>query len=64
MLHEFVRQPEQIPARVGVREGPDAETVGGVQLALQELAANVLDLLQLESKQEEEDSLLKTKKRS
>ena len=39
---------EQVHAAVQVCEGPDAEAVGGVELALQELAARVPDIRQLQ----------------
>ena len=39
---------EQVHAAVQVCEGPDAEAVGGVELALEELAARVPDIRQLQ----------------
>lgn len=48
MLGELVCNAEQFAAGVCVCEGPDAQTVGRVQLSLEELAAGLLDLGQLE----------------
>ena len=39
---------QQVQAAVKVREGSDAETVGGVELALQELTAGVSHVVELE----------------
>lgn len=39
---------EELRAGVQVGEGPDAQAVGGMQLRLQELAADLLDVHQLE----------------
>lgn len=47
VLGELVCNAEQLAAGVCVREGPDAQTVGGIQLSLEELAAGLLDLSQL-----------------
>lgn len=48
VLGELVRNAEQLAAGVRVCEGPDAQTVGGIQLSLEELTAGLLDLSQLE----------------
>ena len=48
MLGEGVRLLEEVATGVRVGEGPDAEAVRRVELPLQELAADVLDLLQLQ----------------
>lgn len=48
VLGELVCNAEQLAAGVCVCEGPDAQTVGRVQLSLEELAAGLLDLGQLE----------------
>jgi len=48
VLCELVCNPKQLPAGVRVSEGPDAQTVGWIQLPLEELAAGLLDLSQLE----------------
>ncbi len=48
MLGELVCNAEKLAAGVRVCEGPDAQTVGGIQLPLEELAAGLLDLSQLE----------------
>lgn len=48
MLGELVCDAEQLAAGVRVCEGPDAQTVGGVQLSLEELAAGLLYLGQLQ----------------
>lgn len=48
VLGELVRNAEQLAAGVCVCEGPDAETVRGVQLPLEELTAGLLDLSKLE----------------
>lgn len=39
---------EELRASVQVGEGPDAQTVGGMQLRLEELAADLLHVHQLE----------------
>lgn len=39
---------EELRAGVQVGEGPDAQTVGGMQLRLEELAADLLHVHQLE----------------
>lgn len=57
MLGELVCYAEQLAAGVCVREGPDAQTVGGVQLPLEELTAGLLDLSQLEQAGSREQSL-------
>lgn len=48
MLCEFVSNPQQLAARVSVSKSPDAQAIGRVQLSLEELAAGLLDLGQLE----------------
>lgn len=48
VLGELVGDAEQLAAGVRVCEGPDAQTVGGVQLSLEELAAGLLYLGQLQ----------------
>lgn len=48
VLGELVCNAQQLAAGVCVCEGPDAQTVGGIQLSLEELAAGLLDLSQLE----------------
>lgn len=48
VLGELVCNAEQLAAGVRVCKGPDAQTVGGIQLPLEELAAGLLDLSQLE----------------
>lgn len=57
VLGELVRDAEKLAAGVRVCEGPDAQTVGGVQLPLEELAAGLLDLSQLEQAGSGEESL-------
>lgn len=44
VLGELVCNAQQLAAGVCVCEGPDAQTVGGIQLPLEELAAGLLDL--------------------
>lgn len=48
VLCEFVSNPQQFTARVSVSKSPDAQAIGRVQLSLEELAAGLLDLSQLE----------------
>ncbi len=48
VLSEFVGNSQQISTRVGIGEHSDAEAVCGVELFLEKVAANLLDLLQLE----------------
>lgn len=48
VLCEFVSDPQQLTARVSVSKSPDAQAIGRVQLSLEELAAGLLDLGQLE----------------
>lgn len=48
VLGELVRNAEQLAAGVCVCKGPDAQTVGGIELPLEELAAGLLNLSQLE----------------
>lgn len=48
VLSELVRDAKQLSAGVRVRKGPDPQTVGRVQLPLEELAAGFLDLSELE----------------
>jgi len=48
VLRELVSDAQQFPAGVCVGEGADAQAVGGVQLTLEELAADVLNLNQLQ----------------
>lgn len=57
MLGELVRDTEQFAAGVRVCKGPDAQTVGRVQLPLEELTAGLLDLSQLEQAGSGEESL-------
>lgn len=47
LLRELISDPEEFSTGVSVCEGADAEAVGTVQLPLEELAAHILDLLQL-----------------
>lgn len=48
VLGKLVSNAEQLATGVCVCEGPDAQTVGRIQLSLEELAAGLLDLCQLE----------------
>lgn len=48
LTSEGVGLAEKLRACVQVREGSDAQTVGGVKLRLQELAANLTNIHQLE----------------
>lgn len=48
MLSELISYSQQLSAGVSVGEGPDAQAVRRVQLALQELAARFLNLCQLQ----------------
>lgn len=48
VLCEFVSDAEQFSTRVCVGESPDAQTVGWIQLSLEEFTAGLLDLSQLE----------------
>lgn len=48
VLGELVCNAEQLATGVCVCEGPDAQTVGRIQLSLEELTAGLLDLRQLE----------------
>lgn len=57
MLRELVCDAQQLAAGVRVCKGPDAKAVGGVQLPLEELAAGLLDLSQLEQAGSREESL-------
>lgn len=57
VLGELVCDAEQLATGVRVCECPDAQTVGGVQLPLEELAAGLLDLSQLEQAGSGEESL-------
>lgn len=47
VLSELVCDAEQLTARVCVCKGPNAQTIGGIQLSFKELAASLLDLSQL-----------------
>jgi hypothetical protein len=47
VLGELVGDPQKLVTGMRVGEGPDAEAVGGVELTLEELAADVLDLGEL-----------------
>lgn len=57
VLSEFVCDAEQLAAGVCISEGPDAQAVGGIQLPLEELAAGLLDLSQLQQASRREQSL-------
>lgn len=57
VLGELVCDAEQLAAGMCVCEGPDAQTVRGIQLPLEELAAGLLDLSQLEQAGGREESL-------
>lgn len=57
VLSEFVSDAEQLAAGVSVGEGSDAQAVGGIQLPLEELAAGLLDLCQLQQASRGEQSL-------
>lgn len=57
VLGELVCNAEQLTARVRVGKGSDAQTIGRIQLPLQELAAGLLDLSQLEEAGCREQSL-------
>lgn len=57
MLRELVCDAEQLSAGVCVCKGSDAKAVRRVQLPLQELAARLLDLSQLEQAGSREKSL-------
>ena len=48
LLSELVGDAKELPAGVSVGEGPDAQTVRRIELAFEELAADVLNLLQLQ----------------
>lgn len=48
VLRELICNAEQLSAGVRVSEGPDAQTVGGIQLPFEKLTAGLLDLSQLE----------------
>lgn len=48
VLGKLVCNAEQLATGVCVCEGPDAQTVGRIQLSLEELTAGLLDLRQLE----------------
>lgn len=48
VLGELIGDAEQLSAGVCVCKGPDSQTVGGVQLSLEELAAGLLDLCELQ----------------
>lgn len=57
LQHVPVCRLEQVTARVCVGEAPDAQTVGGVELTQQELAAGVTDPIQLQKAGGREQSL-------
>lgn len=57
VLSELVCNAEQLATGVCICKGPDAETVGGIQLPLEELTAGLLNLSQLEQASCREQSL-------
>lgn len=48
VLGELISNAEQLATRVCVCKGPDSQTVGRIELSLQEFTAGLLNLSQLE----------------